>query len=417
MSRNPSSTAAAYIVFLAGVSAALHIGKLPPALPALRDALGVSLLQAGFLLSLVQVAGMTLGLAVGLAADSLGLKRSTIAGLVILSVAGALGGWAQQPASLLWLRALEGFGFLLATLPAPSLMRRLVPPARLSIMLGVWSTYMPLGTALALLLGPLVIDAAGWRLWWWVIAAISLAMELALWRTLPPDAPRSRDPRGAASASRLPSWQQRLRQTLSSKGPWLVALSFAVYSGQWLAIIGFLPSIYAQAGLVGSLGGALTALVAASNIVGNLASGRALHRGVAPHALLWIGFTTMALGAVAAFADFGAGSLPLALRYAAVLLFSMVGGLIPGTLFSLAVKLAPGEDSVATTVGWMQQWSSFGQFAGPPLVAALAARVGGWQWTWVVTASCCAIGAVLAWRIGRALHARRTTATRQVPVD
>ncbi len=45
--------------------ARLHVGKLPPAIPVLRDALGVTLLQAGFLLSLVQLAGMTLGLAVG----------------------------------------------------------------------------------------------------------------------------------------------------------------------------------------------------------------------------------------------------------------------------------------------------------------------------------------------------------------
>ncbi len=54
----------AVLVILAGVCAALHVGKLPPALPVLRDALGVSLLQAGFLLSMVQLAGMSLGLAI-----------------------------------------------------------------------------------------------------------------------------------------------------------------------------------------------------------------------------------------------------------------------------------------------------------------------------------------------------------------
>ena len=51
---------------MAGVSAALHVGKLPPAVPVLQQQLGVSLLQAGFLLSTVQVAGMLLGLVVGL---------------------------------------------------------------------------------------------------------------------------------------------------------------------------------------------------------------------------------------------------------------------------------------------------------------------------------------------------------------
>ena len=94
------------------------------------------------------------------------------------------------------------------------------------------------------------------------------------------------------------------------------------------------------------------------------------------------------------------------LRYAAVLMFSMVGGLIPGTLFSLAVRLAPNERTVSTTVGWMQQCSALGQFAGPPLVAWVAARAGGWQWSWVVTAGCAAAGLGLASVIGAVLSRR-----------
>ena len=70
--------APALLVVMGGIAAALHVGKLPPALPALHDALNVSLVQGGFLLSLVQLAGMGLGLTVGLAADSLGLKRTTL---------------------------------------------------------------------------------------------------------------------------------------------------------------------------------------------------------------------------------------------------------------------------------------------------------------------------------------------------
>ena len=75
----------ALLVVMGGVSAALHVGKLAPALPVLSETLGVTLVQAGFLLSLVQLAGMTLGLLVGLAADGLGLKRTMVAGLLILS--------------------------------------------------------------------------------------------------------------------------------------------------------------------------------------------------------------------------------------------------------------------------------------------------------------------------------------------
>ncbi|MEY3468736.1 MAG: hypothetical protein RL203_830, partial [Pseudomonadota bacterium] len=40
-----------------------HVGKLPPALPVLQATLDISLVQASFLLSALQIAGMTLGLA------------------------------------------------------------------------------------------------------------------------------------------------------------------------------------------------------------------------------------------------------------------------------------------------------------------------------------------------------------------
>ncbi|HVE52143.1 MAG TPA: MFS transporter, partial [Ramlibacter sp.] len=92
---------AALVVVLAGISAALHIGKLPPALPVLRDSLQITLVEAGFLLSLVQLAGMTLGLAMGAAADTLGARRTMVAGLLLLSAASALGGIATTPGALL----------------------------------------------------------------------------------------------------------------------------------------------------------------------------------------------------------------------------------------------------------------------------------------------------------------------------
>ncbi|MDO8456853.1 MAG: MFS transporter [Burkholderiaceae bacterium] len=398
----------AFVVILAGVSAALHIGKLPPALPVLREALGITLLQSGFLLSTVQLAGMTLGLAVGLTADGIGLRRSLLAGLLVLFGVGALGGWAQDATGLIALRALEGFGFLLVSMPAPGLVRQLVPPHRLSAMLGIWGAYMPLGTAVALLLGPLVIFVSNWQVWWWGTAGLSLAMAVWVWRVVPSDQQRRSvaKPLMGVTANARTGWLARLRQTLVSPGPWLVALSFAVYSGQWLAVIGFLPSIYAQSGVAGGSSAVLTALAAAVNIVGNLASGRLLQRGVAAQLLLYTGFCVMALGTLLAFATFplaGGTGLPAGIKYVAILLFSAVGGMIPGTLFSLAVRLSPDERTVSTTVGWMQQWSALGQFAGPPLVAWVASGAGGWHWTWLVTGACSLLGVLLARQVGRQL--------------
>lgn len=394
-----------YVVILAGVAAALHIGKLPPAIPILRDSLGVSLVQAGFLLSLVQMAGMLLGLLVGLVADSMGLRRAMLGGLVLLSVASALGALAQDPGSLLLWRALEGCGFLLAVMPAPGLVRRLTPVSRLSPAMGMWGAYMPMGTALALGVGPLMIAWAGWRPWWLLLAALTLAMACWVFLVVAPDAGTAQARPGAGRDGFRPgAGGQRVMRTLGSVGPWLLAACFALYSGQWLAVIGFLPSVAEQAGRSGAGIATLLAMVALVNAAGNVASGRLLQRGVRPEVLLAIGFCAMAVGAVVAFAGWGSAAgveAHLQLRYLGALLFSMVGGLIPGTLFSLTVRLAPDQGSISTTVGWMQQLSSLGQFIGPPVVAWAAAQAGNWQWTWVVAGSCSALGLLVARRIGR----------------
>ena len=186
--------------------------------------------------------------------------------------------------------------------------------------------------------------------------------------------------------------QRVLSLTLRSGPAWLLALSFAAYSGQWLAVVGFLPTIYALAGVTSALAGWLTALAAAANIVGNVAAGRLLEQGVRPLTLLRTAFVAMALGAVLAFTP----QLDARLQYAAVLVFSALGGLIPATLFSLSVRLAPSPAAVSSTVGWIQQWSAIGQFTAPPLVAWLAVLAGGWQWTGAVCVACCVAGVLLA---------------------
>lgn len=347
---------------------------------------------------------MSLGLFVGLAADTIGLRRSMLAGLAILSVASALGGSVNAgPHAVQWLfvlRALEGCGFLLAVMPGPGLIGRLVPAGADKAALGLWGAYMPLGVALALLLGPALIAAVGWAGWWWALAAVSAAAACWIAVGVPGDGPHR--PQAAVP------WRGRLGGTLTAGGPWLVALAFGVYSSQWMAVIGFLPAIYAQAGVAAGWMAVLTAAAAATNIVGNMAGGRLLQRGQAPERVLRWGFATMALGGVAAFAQVGQGAealgLPPLLRYLAVCLFSLGGGLVPATLFMLAVRVAPGPSTISTTVGFMQQLSSLGQFLAPPAVAWLAHRVGGWQWTWTFTLACSVAGMLLTGRLAHALR-------------
>jgi len=119
------------------------------------------------------------------------------------------------------------------------------------------------------------------------------------------------------------------------------------------------------------------------DIVGNAAAGRLLQRGVAAPTLLYCGFAAMPR--VRPWHSCPRFTAAAVVQYIAVLIFSMLGGLVPATLFALSVRLAPDGHTVATTVGWMQQLFGFGSVHRPSLVAWVANRVGDWHWTWVVT--------------------------------
>ncbi|MFM7532306.1 MAG: MFS transporter, partial [Rubrivivax sp.] len=284
--RPPATPGAAWLVLAAGVCAALHVGKLAPAIAVLQRDLGLTLVEAGFLLGLVQGAGMVGGLLVGAWCDGLGARRSLVLGLLLQAAASAGGALVSGAGPMLALRALEGLGFLMVVLPAPGLLRALTPPQRLRGMLGSWGAFMPLAVALALAAGPPVIESAGWRAWWVALAGVSLAMAATLRLRIPrmvaPGAPghapshASGAPGHAAAQacpqpSRLAALGRRVALTLRAPGPWFVALTFAVYSSQWLAVVGFLPTIVARSGMSPLLTGLVAACVAAVNIVGNAA--------------------------------------------------------------------------------------------------------------------------------------------------
>ena len=105
---------------LTGVCAALHIWKLPPALPSLQSELAIDLVESGFLLSTVQIGGMTLGLAVGLFAERIGLRRCILIGLSVLTLSSAGATLFDTKLMILLFRALEGCGCLMVILPVPA---------------------------------------------------------------------------------------------------------------------------------------------------------------------------------------------------------------------------------------------------------------------------------------------------------
>lgn len=364
--RTPWAAVAALVG--AGVAVALHVGKVPGAVPLLRENLGLGLAAAGWVVSIFNLVAAGAGVAIGLAADRFGHARVALTGMVLVALASAVGATAPTAFVLLASRAVEGFGFILTAVSVPSLITQAVAPADRRIALGLWGANVPLGIGAMLLLGAPLLDGAGWRGLWLLASALTLIAALALFFA-------ARNARSSAPPQKTPLPAQ-LHELAARRGPWLLAAIFALYAGQYLAVVGFLPLILVEAdGLSAPAAATLSALVVLANVLGNTAAGFVLRTGAPPHRLLVGASIAMAAGAALVFFAASGASL----RLAGGLLFSAVGGLIPGSLFALAPEHAPRPQLLSSVNGLMMQGSAAGQFALPPLAAAVAAAGGRWS--------------------------------------
>lgn len=119
-----------------------------------------------------------------------------------------------------------------------------------------------------------------------------------------------------------------------------------------------------------------------------------LQRGWQPRTLLWIGFISMILTSFLAFA--ARSWLLLELQVASAVLFSLVGGIIPTTVFAITLKYAPRANAAAASVGLVLQVSACAQFFVPPLSASLVSATGQWANIAVVTACLSILGLLMS---------------------
>jgi MFS family permease len=362
----PTRWKAAAVALLLGVIAALSIGKLPPALPALRAEFGLSLAETGRLVSVFNTLGMVASIFMGLLTPRIGAWRLCMLGLGLLAGGGLLGAVASGQGLLLAARFAEGTGFLAVVVAAPTLLNHATAPADRARAFSLWGSYMPTGTALGMLLAPLLLASSGWRVLWVVVALCTvLAMGLLLAR---------RADYGSAAAApapqAAPSWRAAAGP-LTAAGPWCIALCFACYVFNYYAIMVWLPTfMVGERQMALATASLLTAVVVAANIPGNWLAGALLQRGVSRGANVCAAGVLTLLTCSAIFSP----ALPDGLRYAACVLFSFSVGVLPGSVMSASQTHARSPAQVATVQGMIMQGSNLGQFVSPLLVAAVVVQ-------------------------------------------
>lgn len=373
----------------AGVVAAAFVGKLPGALPTLSDQFGLSLVAAGWVVSMFNALAVTTAVFFGFLADRAGALRICLAGLAALVLGGAAGAVAATTEMLVTSRFVEGAGFIAVAVSAPALIASAAVGRHRGLALGIWSAYMPFGFTVALLATPFMLAATGWRGLWWAGVAAAAATLAALWRV------RAQFPLPPPRAERtLASIAQALRQP----GPWWCALAMCFYTFQWTAVMVWLPTFLVQEHQLTMLAAsALAALVVGINVPGNLLGTWLLQRNVPRGRLISAAALMMGSCAIILFAtDLSDGA-----RYAACLGLSFFGGMTPPAVLTSSQHYARTPGQIASLQGLIIQLSNFGQFIGPPAFAMVVSATGGWSTTAYLLVTAAAGALVAGQLVGR----------------
>lgn len=382
VSRPAKATWAAVPVIVgAGIVASLQVGKAAILAPLLQADLHLDLASVGWLTAVFAILGALGGIPVGAIVASIGDRRILLLGLGATALGAALGAIASSYSILLVSRVIEGLGFLLITVSGPALLQRAVSAERRNFAFALWSCFMPTGIALAMLTAPLF---AGWRTYWWWSGALAIVALLCVALFVPSLDTRSRlSWRGLASDAIA---------TVRADGPRLLSASFALYSLMFFALFSFLPVLLVdRMGVSLRTAGLLSAVATSANILGNLAAGALLTRGINRSTLVGAASVIMGLTSVSVFLSV----LPDTPTFLLCVAFSAVGGLLPATLLATTPVAAPAARLAPVVMGLVMQGSNLGQAIGPVAVGGAIDRFG-WSAAAVITGVASLLGLMLA---------------------
>jgi MFS family permease len=367
---------------LVGVIAALHFGKLPPAMPIIREDLGLSLIAGGWAASIFSLTGVVLGLFAGALGDRVGQRVVLMCGAGALAIGSLIGGYAETELGLLISRFIEGIGFTVATVPAASVIAEATAPKDRHRALALWGAYFPIGLFLIMIVAPYVINSVGWRPLWQGSGWLTLAWMVVLWRAT---AGYGVSDQGRIRESFWPS----IRLTLTRWAPWLLAGLFGLFAFQTVALLTWFPTFLVEergADLVTA--SLMLALLMVFNIAGNMTAGSLLSRGLPLWKLYSITGAIICLLSIIIYASVFSDLV----RLIACMAFTLVGGMLPAAIFAGAPIYAPTPAQIGTINGLIVMVLSMGQLGGPVVSAAIVEITGQWESVgWVMGAACIGI--------------------------
>ena len=374
------------VLVLFSVAAPLNQFKVPPLMPVLMQAFGMTIGSAGWLMSVFAVTGLILALPAGYLFQKLGPRvTGTLAiGSVILGA--ALGALSSQTGLLLVSRVIEGIGTSLIAVVAPALIAVWFPAERRGVPMGVWAVWVPLGSTLMMTAAPWLEGRWGWRGVWWMGGLYALVVAVLFLLAIRPESKPTPEP---APADAAPA---RLGEVLRNRDLWLLSATFGCFNFTILAFLTWAPTFLNTVRQVPLAGAAfLASLVILINIFSCPAAGWLSDRLGTRRWLFSAGMVSFGIPMLL-IAPSGQGAF-----IGIAVVMGVMTGPVAGTIFAAGVEAVGDERLGGMAMGVMQVGQNAGMLLGPMVFGAIVQETGSWAMAFAVSGCVSLIGALTGW--------------------
>lgn len=356
------------VAYVASVAAPLNQFKVPPVLPVLMESFHLNLGGAGWLMSVFAITGFLLALPAGLILQRLGLKGTALIAMGCLVAGSVLGAVSSTAGWMLAGRVVEGTGMGLIAVVAPAAIALWFPRERQALPMGIWATWVPLGSVLMLVLAPALSAASGWQSVWWFGAGFALlAFVLVLFWMRPPSRPAS----GATAGDPAPAEAVDLRKALSNRSIWLLGGMFGCFNWVLISMSTYLPTFLSEARGYTMAGASFTASLTMITVLVSAPLAGVLSDRIGSRKALFT-WPFLAVAVMMAFPFTVTGTLIPTW----MLLMGIVAGLIPTATFAAAPEIMGRPELAGMGMAVVAFGQNLGMFIGPAVFGALAQSSG-----------------------------------------
>ena len=352
-----------WAAYLASVAVVINQFKVPPVMDILLNQLQINLTFGGWLMSIFAVAGVILSLPAALILDKLGPRTAGMIALICTFLGSTLGAVAGNAAMLLLGRTVEGVGLGLIAVVAPAIIAMWFPPAQRGLPMGIWASWVPMGSFLIFNLANPLNSSFGWRGVWWFGSLVALIALVIYWIVVisPPTA--------AKSIHGPPAGKEPETYSAGFKSPaiWLLAIGFGAFGFANAGFATWIPRFFTQVhGIKTETANFYASLAPMVSIVSTIVAGWVIDRLKKPKSVLII---SAILTCIVYGYSFMLGYAELIVPW--MILTGFIVGFYPTATFTLAPEAVGSPALAGLAMAILNLVFNAGFMLGPPVVGAV----------------------------------------------